>query len=172
MADFRRKEYRGSLLLVQECGPVDIVVDTDAKTVTPSLAKADSSYSIAGGGGGSIEYASLAITAYGADNGYMFFAASVDADSNGTPVITRFEDVEEADAQEITLSAPIVTVEGRDLIMIPFDTQGSIRLSDIVTETGKPVYTKLKSDNVSCIGLYADMTPGETKTIKFSFELK
>lgn len=55
MADFRRKEYRGSLLLVQECGPVDIVVDTDAKTVTPSLAKADSSYSIAGGGG-SVEY--------------------------------------------------------------------------------------------------------------------
>lgn len=52
MADFRRKEYRGSLLLVQECGPVDIVVDTDAKTVTPSLAKADSAYSIAGGGGG------------------------------------------------------------------------------------------------------------------------
>ena len=55
MADFRRKEYRGSLLLVQECGPVDIVVDTDAKTVTPSLAKADSSYSIAGGGA-SLEY--------------------------------------------------------------------------------------------------------------------
>ena len=52
MADFRRKEYRGSLLLVQECGPVDIVVDTEDKTVTPSLAKADSSYSVAGGGGG------------------------------------------------------------------------------------------------------------------------
>ena len=50
MADYRRKEYRGSLLLVQECGPVDIVVDTDAKTVTPSLAKADSAYSVAGGG--------------------------------------------------------------------------------------------------------------------------
>ena len=56
MADFRRKEYRGSLLLVQECGPVDIVVDTDAKTVTPSLAKADSGYSVAGGGGGGLEY--------------------------------------------------------------------------------------------------------------------
>ena len=55
MADYRRKEYRGSLLLVQECGPVDIVVDTDAKTVTPSLAKADSTYSVAGGGA-SLEY--------------------------------------------------------------------------------------------------------------------
>lgn len=55
MADFRRKEYRGSLLLVQECGPVDILVDTEDKTVTPSLAKADTEYSIAGGGGG-LEY--------------------------------------------------------------------------------------------------------------------
>ena len=55
MADFRRKEYRGSLLLVQECGPVDIVVDTEDKTVTPTLAKADTEYSIAGGGG-SLEY--------------------------------------------------------------------------------------------------------------------
>ena len=89
MADFRRKEYRGSLLLVQECGPVDIVVDTDAKTVTPSLAKADSGYSVAGGGGGLV-YVVPEQTVTITDSPAVLTGVDVSELADGDSVIIKF----------------------------------------------------------------------------------
>lgn len=50
MADSLQSKYKGFIILNKEIGPIELEVDTSAKTVTPSLPDG-SEYSIAGGGG-------------------------------------------------------------------------------------------------------------------------
>ena len=49
MADSLQSKYKGFIILNKEIGPIELEVDTSAKTVTGSVA---SPYAFAGGGGG------------------------------------------------------------------------------------------------------------------------
>lgn len=123
MADFRRKEYRGSLLLVQECGPVDIVVDTEDKTVTPTLAKADTEYSIAGGGG-SLEYVipEQTVAFNGDPDQLVEITVDVSKLLNGDYVIIEVEEEEEPK----WYSSSDYRENGEDVFVFPITIEGDV----------------------------------------------
>ena len=73
MADFRKAKYSGSVNLAPECGPVLIELDTEAKTATASLEDPASQYTLAGGGGGGLEYVTVTLSMLGDGQIYGFF---------------------------------------------------------------------------------------------------